>query len=79
MFIVILGWLYVIAMVAITTPSAWVGLIIFLAGGLGPALLGLYIAGSRARRTRKMRPDDATAQTTFSSDREPTHTHDRVE
>lgn len=79
MFIVILGWLYVIAMVAITTPSAWVGLIIFLVGGLGPALLGLYVAGSRARRARRMRPDDAAAQTASSPDREPTPTHNRVE
>ncbi|VVD63208.1 hypothetical protein [Pandoraea fibrosis] len=72
MFIVILGWLYVIAMVAITAPSVWLGLFIFLAGGLAPVLLWLYIAGSRMRRARLMRPDDASAQTDTSSDREPT-------
>lgn len=71
MFIVILGWLYVIAMVAITAPSVWLGIVIFLAGGLAPALLWLYIAGSRLRRARTMRPDDAAAQTSSSPDREP--------
>ncbi|VVE79265.1 hypothetical protein [Pandoraea sputorum] len=59
MIIVLLGWLYVIGMVAITAPSAWLGIAIFLFGGIGPALLTLYIAGSRARRTRALRPDDA--------------------
>ncbi|AVF41179.1 hypothetical protein AL486_16845 [Pandoraea apista] len=68
MFIVILGWLYVIAMVAITAPSVWLGLVIFLAGGLGPALLWLYIAGSRIRRVRTMRPDDAAASPALPPD-----------
>ncbi|VVD72024.1 MULTISPECIES: hypothetical protein [Pandoraea] len=52
MFIVILGWLYVMAMVAITAPSVWLGLLIFAGGGIAPALLWLYIAGSRIRRIR---------------------------
>ncbi|WP_374622143.1 hypothetical protein [Pandoraea sp.] len=55
MFIVILGWLYVIAMVAITAPSVGLGVVIFVGGGLGPALLVLYIAGSRIRRVRALR------------------------
>ncbi|AJC22614.1 hypothetical protein [Pandoraea pulmonicola] len=59
MFIVILGWLYVIAMVAITAPSVWLGLAIFAGGGVAPALLWLYIAGSRIRRTHALRRDDA--------------------
>ncbi|MFJ2995128.1 hypothetical protein [Pandoraea sp. NPDC087047] len=59
MLIVILGWLYVIGMVAITAPSVWLGIAIFLFGGLGPALLILYIAGSRARRTRTPQRHDA--------------------
>lgn len=59
MLIVILGWLYVIGMVAITAPSVWLGIAIFLFGGLGPALLILYIAGSRARRSRTLRRHDA--------------------
>ncbi len=57
MFIVILGWLYVIAMVAITAPSISMGIVIFVFGGLAPALLWLYIAGSRIRRARMLRPD----------------------
>lgn len=59
MFIVILGWLYVIAMVAITAPSAWLGVMIFLGGGVAPVALWLYIAGSRIRRSRAMRRSDA--------------------
>ncbi|WP_353189479.1 hypothetical protein [Pandoraea pnomenusa] len=61
MVIVILGWLYVMAMVAITAPSAWLGVVIFLVGGLGPVALWLFIAGSRLRRARALRPDDAPA------------------
>lgn len=71
MFIVILGWLYVIAMVAIKAPSVWLGLFIFLTGGLAPVLLWLYVAGSRLRRARLMRRDDASAPADTSSDREP--------
>ncbi|AKM29048.1 hypothetical protein AB870_01245 [Pandoraea faecigallinarum] len=59
MLIILLGWLYVIAMIAITAPSVWLGIAIFLLGGIGPALLILYIAGSRARRARTLRRDDA--------------------
>lgn len=59
MFIVILGWLYVIAMVAITAPSAWLGIMMFLGGGVAPVALWLYIAGSRIRRSRAMRRSDA--------------------
>lgn len=72
MFIVILGWLYVIAMVAITAPSVWMGIALFLFGGLAPVLLWLYIAGSRIRRARMMRPDDAATPAASSSDHEPT-------
>ncbi|MCI3203970.1 MULTISPECIES: hypothetical protein [Pandoraea] len=59
MLIILLGWLYVIGMVAITAPSAWLGIAIFLFGGIGPALLVLYLSGSRARRARALRRDDA--------------------
>lgn len=59
MFIVILGWLYVMAMVAITAPSVWLGLLIFAGGGIAPALLWLYIAGSRIRRIHRIRSAQA--------------------
>ncbi|VVD94592.1 hypothetical protein PCE31107_01812 [Pandoraea cepalis] len=62
MLIVILGWLYVIAMVAITAPSVALGVVIFVCGGLAPTMLLLYIAGARLRRARPPRPDDAVAQ-----------------
>jgi len=53
MLIVILGWLYVIAMVAITAPSVALGIVIFVCGGLAPTMLCLYIAGARLRRARR--------------------------
>ena len=62
MFIIILGWLYVIAMVAITAPSVGLGLVIFAGGGLAPALLALYIAGSRIRRARALRPEHVATE-----------------
>ncbi|VVE08762.1 hypothetical protein [Pandoraea terrigena] len=68
MLIVILGWLYVIAMVAITAPTVALGIVIFLGGGLAPAVLWLYIAGSRIRRARRLRPDDVVAQAALSPD-----------
>ncbi|VVD68331.1 hypothetical protein [Pandoraea soli] len=70
MLIVILGWLYVIAMVAITAPSVALGVVIFVCGGLAPTMLCLYIAGARLRRARPPRPDDAVAQGPSSSDRD---------
>ncbi|MDN4574430.1 hypothetical protein DBB29_17620 [Pandoraea cepalis] len=70
MLIVILGWLYVIAMVAITAPSVALGVVIFVCGGLAPTMLFLYIAGARLRRARPPRPDDAVAQVPPSSDRD---------
>ncbi|MGC7402582.1 hypothetical protein ACPWR0_01970 [Pandoraea pneumonica] len=57
MLIIVLGWLYVLAMVAITAPSIWLGLFIFLGGGVAPALLWLYIAGGRIRRARRRHLD----------------------
>ncbi|WP_150589079.1 hypothetical protein [Pandoraea eparura] len=72
MLIIILGWLYVIAMVAITAPSIALGIVIFLGGGLAPTVLWLYIAGSRMRRARRLRPDDAVTQTLSPPDHDTT-------
>lgn len=72
MLIVLLGWLYVLAMVAITAPSLWLGAIIFLFGGIAPALLLLYVATSRTRRARR----EFTTRNSDVQQSQKIHTHD---
>ncbi|GAB3627013.1 hypothetical protein PTE30175_05026 [Pandoraea terrae] len=57
MFIVLLGWLYVLLMVSITMPSLILGILTFVLGGLAPAALLLYVSGSKGRRARQRRQD----------------------
>lgn len=55
MFIVVLGYLYVILMVAITAPSMLDGVVTFMLYGLAPVALLVYVLGRRrARRIRRI-------------------------
>ena len=55
MYIVAIGWAYVILMVAATSDSLIKGLGIFLSLGAAPLLLFIYIADAPQRRLRRAR------------------------
>ena len=53
MYIIAIGWLYVILMMAITAKSFAAGLFIFVAYGLAPVALLLWLLGAPIRRKRE--------------------------
>lgn len=52
MYIVALAWLYVAVLMAVTEPNWVAGTLSFLAYGLGPLALFLWLAGTPVRRAR---------------------------
>jgi MYXO-CTERM domain-containing protein len=55
MWIVAIGWMYVVTLMAATEPTVVAGIMTFFCYGVLPLLLVLYLAGSRRRR-RAVRP-----------------------
>jgi hypothetical protein len=53
MHIVIVAWVYVIGMMALTSDSVAGGLAFFAVAGLAPVLVVLWIAARRARSRRR--------------------------
>lgn len=54
MYIIIIGWLYVILMMAITAKSFFAGLFTFVAYGLAPVALLLWFMGAPIRKRRRL-------------------------
>jgi biotin transporter BioY len=52
MFIVAIGWIYVVLMMAITETTPVAGVMTFVLYGLVPVALLLYISGGRQRKRR---------------------------
>lgn len=52
MYIVAIGWLWVVLMMAVTESSITAGLLTFIFYGLAPLALFLWLAGTPARRKR---------------------------
>lgn len=52
MYIVAIGWLYVVLMMALTEPGVTAGVLTFVLYGLAPLALFLWLAGTPARRRR---------------------------
>ena len=59
MWIVAIGWMYVVTLMAATEPTVVAGIMTFFCYGVLPLLLVLYLAGSRRRRTK---PQPARAE-----------------
>jgi len=59
MYIVAIGWAYVILMMAITSDSLVKGLMVALFLGVLPLWLFIYVAGSSRRRSVANQPTDA--------------------
>lgn len=53
MYIIALGWLYVVLMMALTEPSVIAGLATFALYGLAPLALFLWLVGTPERRRRR--------------------------
>ncbi len=55
MYIVAIGWLYVVLMMALTETSVTAGILTFLFYGLAPLAILLWLLGTPARRRRLAR------------------------
>ena len=53
MFIVAIGWIYVVLMMAITETTPVAGIMTFILYGLVPVALLLYISGGRQRKRKR--------------------------
>ena len=61
MWIVAIGWMYVVTLMAATEPSVVAGLMTFLFYGLLPLSLVFYLTGARQRgRARKRKGQEPT-------------------
>jgi biotin transporter BioY len=61
MFIVAIGWIYVVLMMSITETSAVAGVMTFLLYGLLPVALLLYISGGGKRKRRRIAEEQRQA------------------
>lgn len=59
MYLVAIGWMYVVLMVSVANPNPVGGVLTFLFGGLGPLALFLWIFGTPARRRARARREAA--------------------
>lgn len=57
MYLIAIGWVYVVLMVSVVNPNPVGGVLTFLFAGLGPLALFLWIFGTPARRRAKARRD----------------------
>lgn len=55
MYLIAIGWLYVVLMVSIVHPNTVGGVLTFVFAGLGPLALFLWIFGTPARRRAQAR------------------------
>ncbi|MBI4987324.1 MAG: hypothetical protein HZC23_00755 [Rhodocyclales bacterium] len=68
MYIVAIGWLWVVLMMALTETSVTAGILTFLFYGLAPLALFLWLVGTPARRRRLA--DQTVDQQMGQSDRD---------
>lgn len=64
MYIVAIGWLWVVLMMAVTESSVTAGILTFFFYGLAPLTLFLWLVGTPARRRRRsvVVPDEEVRQ-----------------
>lgn len=53
MYIIVIGWIYVVLMMSITEQSVAAGLMTFILYGVLPVLIIVYIAGTPERKRRR--------------------------
>ena len=62
MWIVAIGWMYVVTLMAATEPTVVGGIMTFFGYGVLPLSIVFYLAGSRRRRARATRAAAQAAQ-----------------
>lgn len=67
MYIVAIGWLYVVLMMAITEHTVVAGVATFVFYGLGPVAILVYIMGTPGRRRRR-KAEEAKAEKAAAAD-----------
>ncbi|WP_454720967.1 MULTISPECIES: hypothetical protein [Cupriavidus] len=67
MYIVAIGWLYVVLMMAITEHTVVAGVATFAFYGLGPVAVLMYIMGTPGRRRRR-KAEEAKAEKSAAAD-----------
>lgn len=73
MYLIAIGWMYVVVMVSFANPHPVGGVLTFIFGGPGPLALFLWIFGTPARRRAKARREAEQA----ASDDRPEAPHDQ--
>jgi hypothetical protein len=63
MWIIAIGWIYVVALMAATEPSVFRGIMTFFGYCVLPMSLLFYLTGGKRRRARRQRQDAARADT----------------
>lgn len=67
MYLVAIGWIYVVFMMAITESSVVAGVATFVFYGLLPVAIILYLGGSRRRRLKRQMEEEQMRQARNSS------------
>ncbi|MEQ1591484.1 MAG: hypothetical protein ABL892_03740 [Thiobacillaceae bacterium] len=70
MYIIAIGWAYVILMMAVTSSSLIKGLMVALFLGVLPLWLFIYVAGASRRRSMADQPTDAPHRKNTESDQD---------
>jgi len=70
MYLIAIGWIYVVFMAAVVQPSILSGVFTFVFLGLGPLALFLWIFGTPARRRARQRATQAEEHRLKASSRD---------
>jgi hypothetical protein len=74
MYIVAIGWIYVVLMMSIAEQTATAGVLTFLLYGIAPVTIILYLLGTperrRRRATAKILPETAISESTAAPDQD---------
>jgi len=62
MYIIAIGWLYVVVLMALTETSIVAGIATLIFYGLLPVSILVYLGGAKARRRKRMQIEQATEE-----------------
>ncbi len=79
MYLVAIGWIYVVFMMSITETSVVAGVATFVFYGLVPVTIILYLGGTRRRRLRRQMEEELKRAAMDSSTETPADSQDKKE
>jgi hypothetical protein len=71
MYIVVIGWIYVVLMMSIAEDSVVAGVMTFLMYGVLPLAIILYLTGGRQRRRKRALAKEQLRESTINSTNQP--------